>query len=90
MSCIQALSSETIRVQSKQQDTEISYQDEVIFLEDYGMFEEGTILTVDPEYDGEKYLLKVWSQEHSMKYLGEELICDIVESDFAEIRHMDR
>ena len=84
---IRALSSETICVQHGEQETEISYQNEILFLEDYETFEKGTVLTVDPEFDGEKYLLKIWSKERPIGYLGEESICEIVDSDFAEIRH---
>jgi hypothetical protein len=86
MTDIQALSKNTLQVQFDDKNTTISTGDKLIFTSDFGRYEEGEEIVVEPQIgpNGE-YVLKSWSETMALHYIGESLICEIISNDIAEI-----
>lgn len=87
MTNIQALSKDTIKVETGGVEVEISTGDKLVFQRNFGMYDEGEKVVVEPEIGpDENYVLKSWSETMSVHYIGEDLIKDIVSKGVAEIR----
>jgi hypothetical protein len=87
MTNIQALSKDTIKVETGGVEVEISIGDKLVFQRNFGVYDEGQKVVVEPEIspDG-NYVLKSWSETMSVHYIGEDLIKDIVSRDVVEIK----
>lgn len=87
MTNIQALSKDTIKVETGGVEVEISTGDKLIFQRNFGVYDEGQKFVVEPEIDSDgNYFLKSWSETMSVHYIGEDLIKDIVSKGVVEIR----
>lgn len=87
MSNVQALSKDTIRVEIAGKEIEISTGNKLIFQKDFGMYDEGERIVVEPEVGpDENYVLKSWSETMSVHYIGEDLMKDILSKGIVEVK----
>lgn len=69
MTEIQAVSKDTLIVSFNNEQIEISTGESIIFTENFEIYTTGDTLTVEPEMKENTYMLRLWSEKHSVKFI---------------------
>lgn len=76
---ITALSADALEIDCEDSDTIIVETDDQFKLtSDWEDYEEGELLSVEPDTVNEDYALKIWSEKSSNRWITGERICELV------------
>lgn len=81
MTDIQAVSKDTILVSFNDEQLEISTGDTIIFTENFEIYTPNDTLTVEPEMKENTYMLRLWSEKYSVKFISLVKICELYENN---------
>lgn len=83
---LQALSKDSLRIELESREEVISTGDVLRFKRDYGRYEEGSKVKVEPDIGpNDRYVLKSWSEAFAVHYIGEDLIKKLFSENVVEI-----
>lgn len=78
MTNIQAISKDILEVYYNNTIFRLETGDKIQFMKSYEIYDKGDCVTVSPEIKDNTYMLKLWSEEYSVKLIDEDSIYTLI------------